>query len=82
MVRNLIIVKELFDDQFDEYSQLLIRLCDDTNSLCVALDYPEFYQYCRHLENEIKFMNAYDTVIDHSIKHKLYPRLRFGFVSN
>lgn len=76
----LIIVKELFSDQFNEYSPLLLDLVRDKNVPCIALDYPELYQYCAQLQGEEPFFNIYDVVMEYAMKHDEYPRIRFGLV--
>ncbi|NOZ10400.1 MAG: hypothetical protein GXP09_05100 [Gammaproteobacteria bacterium] len=80
--RTLIVVKELFNDQYREYSRLLLELFRLKTVPCVALDYPEFYQYCTHLHDEDAFFDAYDEVMSHATKHGEYPRLRFGLVNS
>ncbi len=79
-IKTLIVVKELFNDQYKEYSKLLLEFSQDKAIPCIALDYPEFYQFCAHLQNENAFFDAYKTVIAHATKHGEYPRLRFGLV--
>lgn len=79
-LKTLIVVKELFNDQFAEYSEPLRRLSTDKDVECVALDYPEFYSYCTHLGNEAGFFEAYDVVTDYAKQQGEYPRLRFGLV--
>ncbi|WP_298610556.1 hypothetical protein [uncultured Thiothrix sp.] len=80
ITKTLIIVKELFDDQFGEYSQQLLGFVRDKQVPCIALDYPEFYSYCVNLRDEKEFFNAYDRVMDYAIKEGEYPRLRFGLM--
>lgn len=77
-VHTLIVVKELFDDMYDEYSPLLIDLIQEKSSPCIALDYPELYRYCLYTKNEESFFNAYNVVLNHAVTHGVYPRLRFG----
>lgn len=76
--KALIVVKELFNDQYGEYSPLLLDIFRDKAVPCIALDYPEFYQFCLHLQNEDAFFDAYNTVMVHANKYGEYPRLRFG----
>ncbi len=80
--KTLIVVKELFNDQFGEYSQQLLGFSRDKQIPCVALDYPEFYSYCVNLRDEQAFFNAYDRVMEYAIKEGEYPRLRFGLVED
>jgi hypothetical protein len=78
--KALIVVKELFNDQYCEYSLLLLDIFRGNSIPCIALDYPEFYQFCWHLQDEDAFFNAYNRVMAHAAKHGEYPRLRFGLV--
>ncbi|MDD2723038.1 MAG: hypothetical protein PHH59_03320 [Methylovulum sp.] len=79
-VKALIVVKELFNDQYSEYSPLLLEVFRDKAVPCIALDYPELYQFCAHLQNEEDFFDAYNTVMVYAAKYGEYPRLRFGLV--
>lgn len=78
--KALIVVKELFNDQYSEYSPLLLDVYSGKAVPCIALDYPDFFQFCSHLQNEDAFFDAYNTVMDHAAKHGEYPRLRFGLI--
>lgn len=78
--KALIVVKELFNDQYGEYSPLLLDVYRGKAVPCIALDYPEFFQFCSHLQNEDAFFDAYNTVMAHADKHGEYPRLRFGLI--
>lgn len=82
VTKTLIVIKELFNDQFSEYSQLLLGFVREKKVACVALDYPEFYSYCKHLQDEDAFFDAYDRVMGHAVKEEEYPRLRFGLVED
>lgn len=77
-LKSLIVVKELFGDQFKDYSTLLLGLVHEKGVDCIALDYPELFKYCAHLEDETGFFEAYDRVVAFAREHGEYPRLRFG----
>lgn len=79
-VKTLIIVKELFNDQYDEFSPLLLDIYKTKDIPCIALDYPEFYLFCTNLLDEKSFFDAYKYVMDHAITTGIYPRIRFGLV--
>ncbi len=78
--KALVVVKELFNDQYSEYSPPLLDVFNGKAIPCIALDYPELFQFCFHLQNEDAFFDAYNTVMSHAAKHGEYPRLRFGLV--
>lgn len=75
---SLVIVKELFNDMYDEYSKLLLGLVCEREVPCIALDYPELYQYCIYTKSEDMFFNAYNRVFNFALNNHVYPRLRFG----
>lgn len=75
---SLIVVKELFDDQYGEYSPLLLQLSAQTDVPCVALDYSELVMYTTHLSGEEDFFSAYQRVHYVGRERSEFPRLRFG----
>jgi hypothetical protein len=77
-LKTLVIVKELFNDQFKEYSPIIFNLVHERSVDCIALDYPELYSYCNHLKDESDFFKAYDLVMSNARERGEYPRLRFG----
>lgn len=79
-VQALAVVKELFNDEFGEYSAMLLATVEETGRDVVAFDYPEFYRCCRSCDSEESFFAAYDRVMGYAKETGEYPRLRFGFV--
>lgn len=79
-VKALIIVKELFNDQYGEYSSSLLDIYNNNNIHCIALDYPELYQFCLKLSSAQSFFEAYTFVMNSAVENGIYPRLRFGLV--
>lgn len=79
-IHALVIVKELFSDQMDDYWELLEDTANRTGTPCVALDYPELTMYASHLPDEESFFGAYDRVYGYARGQGHYPRLRFGLV--
>lgn len=75
-VRALIVVKELFNDEYSAYSPLILKLSKETQIPCIALDYAELQIYMTHLSSAESFFQAYDRVFSHGIKSGLFPRLR------
>ncbi|WP_372166364.1 hypothetical protein [Xanthomonas axonopodis] len=76
--KMLIVVKELFNDQYFEYSPPLLQVMAEKSVDLVALDYPELYKYCAHLASEEGFFEAFDRVVTTAKQTGKYPRLRFG----
>jgi hypothetical protein len=73
--RSLIIVKELFNDEYDRYTPLLLDVYRETNVPCVVLDYPELVSYSSGLSTD-GFFEALDKVFLHGLQTGMFPRLR------
>jgi hypothetical protein len=77
-ILSLIVVRELFDSNYDEYSRLLFGLFDKIDLPCVALDYAELHRYTSYCEDADEFVRAYFEVFDFARQNGVFPRLRFG----
>lgn len=77
-VLSLIVVRELFQDSYAEYSKELFDLYDRINLPCIALDYPELHTYTSFCEDADEFIRAYFEVFDVALANGHFPRLRFG----
>lgn len=75
-VRALIVVKELFNDEYSAYTPLILKLWKETQIPCIALDYAELQAYVTHLSSEGSFFQAFDRVFSHGVKTEQFPRLR------
>ena len=76
-VKTLIVVKELFNDQYDEYRPIFLDVYKKKDVPCVVFDYPEFHQFCFNLPNENAFFYAYNLVMTNAVENGINPRLRF-----
>lgn len=77
-VLSLAVVRELFVDMYDEYSQALFKFFDQISLPCIALDYPELHNYTSFCKSEEAFLGAYFQVFDNARRLQSFPRLRFG----
>ena len=77
-VLSLAVVRELFVDMYDEYSNALFNFFDQINLPCIALDYAELHSYTTFCKSEEAFLGAYFQVFDNARQLKTFPRLRFG----
>ena len=77
-VLSLAIVRELFIDMYDEYSQELFGFFNDIHLPCIALDYAELHSYTSFCQDEESFLAAYFKVFDGARTLGSFPRLRFG----
>jgi hypothetical protein len=80
-VRALIVVKELFNDEFGAYSPAILDLAKETGIPCIALDYPELQAYTGMSSRE-KFFEAFDLVYKHGQETGALPRLRIWAVGD
>lgn len=75
-VYGLVVVKELFDDDYDIYTPPMIELFEQTGIKCIPLAFSELHQYTTHLTDESEFFRAFLTVFDNGLEHGKFPRLR------
>ena len=77
-ILSLAIVRELFIDMYEEYSQALFGFFDEIKLPCIALDYAELHSYTSFCRDEGSFLGAYFQVFDNARALGSFPRLRFG----
>ena len=75
-LRGLVVVKELFADEYSQYSELLRASADHALIPCVALDYGELSQWTAYLHGEDALFEAFDRVFEHGMRTGAFPRLR------
>jgi hypothetical protein len=74
-LRALIVLKELFNDEYSIYSPPILDLSRETGVPCIALEYGELDMYTR-MSSESKFFEAFDLVSSHGLKTGEFPKLR------
>jgi hypothetical protein len=79
-LRALVVVKELFNDEYSVYSPPVLEVSKETQVPCIALDYAELQMYTG-LSSENRFFEAFDLVFSHGSKTGEFPRLRIWSVS-
>ena len=77
-VLSLAVIKELFLDMYEEYSQEIFRFFDEIGLPCIALDYEELHTYTHFCRDEEFFLRAYFQVFYKAKELGRFPRLRFG----
>lgn len=75
---SLIILKEMFNDQYREYSPPLFELAEETKVPCIALDYAELDMYTSWLDGEDQFFAAFNRVFEVALQRGEFPRLQFS----
>ena len=74
----LVVSKELFIDQYAEYSRLIAAAWTDTGVPCVAMDYMELADFTAHVVGEAPFFEVLERIHAFAQEHGQYPRSRFG----
>lgn len=75
-VYSLLIIKELFLDEYAAYTSPMLKLSKDTGVPCIALSYSELHQYTTHLIGDQAFFEAFMRVFNYGVEHGEFPRLR------
>jgi hypothetical protein len=81
-IAALIIVKELFLDEYDEYTKRAVAVAEAVAASCIPLDYNELHTYTKNLRDEDSFFYAIDTVFSKGLETGMFPRLRFGLAND
>lgn len=76
-VYTVVIVKELFDDQSNEYAENVLELSNDLSVKCVPFDYPEFYNFCIKIAGEEAFFKTLDNLHRYAFEKHYFPRMLF-----
>ncbi|XPF92583.1 hypothetical protein ACM9HF_11090 [Colwellia sp. RE-S-Sl-9] len=79
-IRVLIVVKELFNDEYPVYSEILLALANEIRTPCIAIDYNELLMWTSNLESENAFYSTFDQVFIRGVKDGKFTRLPRGLI--
>ena len=79
-VIGLVVVKELFPDEYSTYSEIAFDLFDRTGVRCFTLDMMELHSFTFHCRTEERFLDALGDVFVSARRNGRFPRSRFGLV--
>ena len=71
------IIKEIFNDMFEQYNPICFGLMETTKVPTVFFDYPEFSKMVLYCQNEELFLDAIHQIFAHAAETGKYPRLRY-----
>ena len=77
-VCGLVVAKELFLDEYEDYTAMTMKICDELKKPCILLEYNELHTYTMNLRDEGQFFEAFDKVFSLGKENGVFPRLRFG----
>lgn len=75
---GIIVVKELFNDSMQEYSEILFELMDKVENYCLAFDFAELGLMTLHCPSEERYLGAVWQIIEGMKEHGELPRLRYS----
>jgi len=74
---GVVVVKELFIDNYEEYSTMILQFMDEVGVRVLAFDYNEFEVMTRHCPSEDELLSAFIQISKCAEEQRIYPRLRF-----
>ncbi len=75
---GIIVIKELFNDAFEDYSAIAHGLMETSQVPAVFFDYPELNMMTLHCNNEEKFLDAIHQILSFAMESGQFPRLRYS----
>lgn len=75
---GVVVVKELFNDSFDEYGSVIFDLIKKTQTPVVFFDYPELNMMALHCNAEDKFLNVMHQIFSIAMEDGEFPRVRYS----
>lgn len=75
-VYSIVVVKELFDDDYDKYTPPMLDLYRQTGIATIPLSYSELHQYSRFIHGDDAFFAAFTKVFNYGLETGVFPRLR------
>ena len=76
-VVGIIIVGELFPDEFSVYSPIVLDVFDQTGVPCFVMDYPEVNAWTWNRRTEDSFVDTLYQVFAVALNKREFPRIRF-----
>lgn len=76
-VVGVIVVRELFDDSYAEYSKLALAAVIKHQIPIVFFDYPEFEIITRRRPSELSLLSLFEKLFMDALKNRAYRRVRF-----
>ena len=78
VIRNLIVVQETFDNEWESYSQRVLELGRKMGTPCYVIGYPDLVTWTAKLSTPEKFFELYDAIVEDGLEHDFFPRVTFN----
>jgi hypothetical protein len=76
-IRGLIVLNEMFDHDFPEYSAPVLALAQQTGVPNVVVDYPVLHMFCLRLADQDAFIDGIDQLFEFAASKGEFPRPRY-----
>jgi len=71
---GLIVVRELFDDDYVECSSSVLKAIRDLEAPIALLDFPQLHILTQNFANSIQFTNGIYSIVDMALEHEEFPK--------
>jgi hypothetical protein len=76
-IYGMIVLSEMFDDHFPDYSRPVLAVAQATGRATVVLDYPALHVITNRIVDPYDFLICLDRVFGFAAEHGEFPRLQF-----
>ena len=77
-ILGIVIVRELFDDMYSEYSRIAFEHIKKAGVDTVFFDFPEFSKMTLYCKSEALFLSAAQQILQTAESRRKFPRLRYS----
>lgn len=74
---GIVVVREMFDDDYKACSQPVLEVARDCHEPCVLLDYPALHMLARRLASPERFINGLYQLFEAALQFGEFPKPRF-----
>ncbi|HHH9721756.1 TPA: hypothetical protein ACP4JY_006339 [Pseudomonas aeruginosa] len=76
-IRNLIVVQEAFEYDWESYSSRALKLSDEMDSPCYVMGYAELVTWTAELNTPEEFFEPFDSIMEEGRQMGVFPRITF-----
>ena len=71
---GIVIVKELFDDDYRKCSNPILELAEELRYPCVLMDYAAIHKMTLYLKSEFKFINGLLSLFSDALENNVFSK--------
>ncbi|WP_146540904.1 hypothetical protein [Pseudomonas bubulae] len=76
-IRNLIVVQETFESEWESYSDRVLSLSREMDTSCYVMDYPELVTWTAKLGSPKEFFEPFDVIVEEGLESGAFPTITF-----